>query len=130
MNKRRALLRRYRESSKPCTTSPTQVQPPNTAALGSLGSRSWVFGSSGFATINMFATRYSLSNINSQSYILNSELTVPLTESGSHTDGVEFFEFIVDPTSFATTVENMFHLSFLVKVSLTPQKVKSFNSLI
>lgn len=28
---------------------------------------------------------------------------------------VPFFEFITDPTSFPTTIENMFHLSFLVK---------------
>ena len=40
------------------------------------------------------------------------KLTDP--EQGSHSN-VPFFEFITDPDSFSTTIENMFHLSFLVK---------------
>ena len=31
--------------------------------------------------------------------------------------GVHYFKFLVDPESFAHTVENMFHFSFLIKVS-------------
>lgn len=40
------------------------------------------------------------------------KLTDPKT--GTYPD-VPFFQFIVDPLSFPTTIENMFHLSFLVK---------------
>jgi len=29
---------------------------------------------------------------------------------------VQYFRFVVDPESFAHTVENMFHFSFLIKV--------------
>lgn len=29
---------------------------------------------------------------------------------------VNYFQFLVDPNSFAHTVENMFHFSFLIKV--------------
>ena len=37
-----------------------------------------------------------------------------------HTDNfVHFFEFLAHPTSFAQTVENISHFSFLIKVSLS-----------
>ena len=32
---------------------------------------------------------------------------------------VHYFRFLVDPDSFAHTVENMFHFSFLIKVRLS-----------
>ena len=31
---------------------------------------------------------------------------------------VQYFKFVVDPESFARTVENMFHFSFLIKASV------------
>ncbi|CAF0854868.1 unnamed protein product [Didymodactylos carnosus] len=37
---------------------------------------------------------------------------------GNHNEPVEFFPFVLHPTNFARTVENMFHITFLIKEGL------------
>ncbi|NXA73926.1 NSE4A protein, partial [Thryothorus ludovicianus] len=36
---------------------------------------------------------------------------------------ISFFDFVIDPNSFARTVENMFHVSFLIKDGLARIKL-------
>jgi len=48
--------------------------------------------------------------------------TLLIKHTGNHwlltaDDYVHFFEFLAHPMSFAQTVENIFHFSFLIKVS-------------
>ena len=38
---------------------------------------------------------------------------------------VSYFEFVLDPTSFSKTIENVFHLSFLIKDKLAELRIEN-----
>ena len=50
-------------------------------------------------------------------------LLVLVTED-DEVNPVCLFKFIINPHSFGQTIENLFHLSFLVRVSCTPEEVQ------
>ena len=45
------------------------------------------------------------------------KMFVALKEACDQDDVVHYFRFLLDPTSFARSVENIFHFSFLIKVT-------------